>query len=65
MWGELRGGTPIPATPEEKYHGGSSILLPVMFFGKVSVENKFASADYFVGQVLGSLDWSGNLGSVS
>ena len=64
MRGELGGGTSIPPTPEEKDHRGSSVLLSFVFFGKVSVENKFASADYFVGQVLGSLDWSGHLGSV-
>ena len=64
MRGELGGGTSIPATPEEKDHRGSSVLLSFVFFRKVSVENKFASADYLVGQVLGSLDWSGNLDSL-
>ena len=64
MRGELGGGTSIPAPPEEKDHRGSLVLVSFVSFGKVSVENEFASADCFVGQVLGTLDWLGHLGSV-
>ena len=64
MRGELGGGTSIPAPPEEKDHRGSLVLLSFVSFGKVSVENEFASADYFVGQVLRPLDWLGHFGSV-
>ena len=64
MSGELGGGTSVPATPEEKDHRGSLVLLSFVSFGKVSVENEFASTDYFIDQVLGPLDWLGHLGSV-
>ena len=65
MSGELGGGTSVPATPEEKDHRGSLVLLSFVSFGKISVENEFASADYFVGQVLGPLDGLGDFGSVN
>lgn len=64
MRGELGGGASIPATPEEKDHRGSFVLLSFVSCGKVSVENEFASADCFVGQVLGPLDGLGHFGSV-